>query len=224
MPEAIRRVTGPERKGDALYPAIDDVEGLLGLVQIGVLEIHPWGARADDVEHPDRIVFDLDPDTDLAWGSVVEAAFEIRARLKAHGLESFVKTTGGKGLHVVAPVERSHDWAEVKGFSKALALAAVKDSPERYTATLAKSARQGKIFIDYLRNDRGSTAVAAYSPRARPGAPVASPVAWTALRRLPGSNAYTVETLPRRLARLRDDPWEGIDRLRQRLPKGQSKA
>ena len=179
---------------------------------MNVLEIHPWGSRADDVERPDRIIFDLDPDEAVPWLRVVDAAREMRQRLTDDGLVSFVKTTGGKGLHVVVPILPDQEWPAVKAFCAAFAKAAVHDTPERYTANLAKAARRGKIFIDYLRNGRGATAIAAYSPRARANAP--SP------RRSPGTSSalhltsdhFTVETLPRRLDALADDPWASDSR------------
>jgi bifunctional non-homologous end joining protein LigD len=164
------------RVGDDEALAIRDLRGLLALVQAGVLEVHPWGSTLTSVEKPDRITFDLDPGDGVGWEDVVQGAQDVRERLRAMGLESFVKTTGGKGLHVMLPIKPSIDWNAAKCFAQTIALAMAKDSPDRYTATLAKTARMGRIFIDYLRNGRGATAVAAYSTRARSGAPVSTPV------------------------------------------------
>ena len=224
LPEGLREVMIEESEGEEPYPVLDGVEGLLALVQMNVLEIHPWGSRADDVERPDRLIFDLDPDPSVGWPRVVEAGFEIRDRLAAMKLTSFVKTTGGKGLHVVVPITPRQEWPEVKAFCEAVATAAARDSPDRYTTNMAKAARPGKIFLDYLRNGRGATAIAAYSPRARPGAPVATPLAWEELGPSLGSDHYTVATLPRRLKALARDPWADIGKLRQSITGKQPKA
>ncbi|MBX6321080.1 MAG: DNA ligase D [Rhodospirillaceae bacterium] len=199
------------------YMWIDDLAGLVGLVQMSAVELHPWGSRVDDLDRPDRIVFDLDPAPDVPWERVIEAAVECRTRLAGLDLESFVKTTGGKGLHVVVPIAPRHDWAEVKAFAHAFAERLARDSNRAYTTNMAKSARRGRIFIDYLRNDRGATAVAAYTVRARPGAPVAPPLAWPELSPALRSDHFTVTTLPRRLAGLMKDPWAGMATLRQRI-------
>lgn len=200
--------------------AVDDARGVLALVQFGASEFHPWGARADRPDRPDRIVIDLDPAPEVAWPQVVAAAHEVRERLRVMRLESFARTTGGKGLHVVMPIDRRYDWPQVKTFAGDLARAMAGDSPRRYTATLAKSARRGRIFVDYLRNDRMATAVASWSLRARPGAPVAVPVAWEEVEGTLDPACFTIATAAARLRR--DDPWAGIDGLRQRLPKGRS--
>ena len=196
MPEAVTRI---EIDGET-HLAIEDLAGLLSLVQIGVLEIHPWGSTIDKLEQPDRITFDLDPDVGLAWSRVTEAALEIRDVLAGLGLQSFAKTTGGKGLHVVVPLTPRLDWEEVKNFTKAVAEHMAARHPQRYTANQSKRARQGRIYIDYLRNARGATAVGAYSTRARPGAPVSTPLSWSEVesRRPPGN--FTVATVPARLA------------------------
>jgi bifunctional non-homologous end joining protein LigD len=214
MHEAVSRVC----IGDEEAVAIHDMAGLMALVQAGVLEIHPWGASLPDAERPDRIVMDLDPDESVDFAAVIGAAREIRDRLAALGLESFVKTTGGKGLHVVAPLTPAAGWDEVKAFTAALAEAMERDSPGRYTRTMAKSARTGRIFVDYLRNGRGATAVAAYSTRARAGAPVAVPLGWEELSTTLTPGFFTVENLPTRLQHLQSDPWSEIWSLRQRLP------
>jgi bifunctional non-homologous end joining protein LigD len=216
-PDDLRCARIKERAGTTCYAMIKDLKGLLSLVQMSVLEVHPWGSRIDRLEQPDRMIFDLDPDPALPWSAVVAAARETRERLQDTGLESFVKTTGGKGLHVVVPLSRRHDWAAVHGFAKRLAEAMAADAPERYTARMAKAGRKGKIFIDYVRNARGATAVAPYSARAKPPATVATPVAWDELDSGLTPDRFTVATVPRRLAGLRDDPWRDLRRLRQSL-------
>lgn len=195
------KIDQPQDKGEALI-AISDLDGLIALVQSAALEIHPWGARLGDLERPDMIIMDLDPGEGVGWDRIVKAATEVRQRLEDAGLAAFVKTSGGKGLHVVAPLKPHAKWPEVKAFTKSLAGAMAADTPDRYVATITKAKRKGKILIDYLRNQRGATAVAAYSTRARPGAAVSAPVAWQALPDI-GPAEYTVRSdLP--------DPWEGF--------------
>jgi bifunctional non-homologous end joining protein LigD len=213
VPKAVTRI---EIDGE-IHLAIEDRSGLLSLVQIGVLEIHPWGSTLDKLEQPDRVTFDLDPDEGLAWPRVCEAALEIRDRLAGLGLASFVKTTGGKGLHVVVPLLPQLGWDEVKDFTKRVADDMAALHPERYTANQAKRARQGRIYIDYLRNVRGSTAVGAYSTRARNGATVSTPLAWGEVETGVRPGDFTVESVPARLAALAADPWAGIGGLRQTI-------
>lgn len=220
IPASVRRVDIPdedEDDGTATHLSVDSLAGLLGLVQIGVLELHTWGARRDRLNRPDRLILDLDPDPSLPWERVVEAAREVRERLRALGLESFVKTTGGKGLHVVAPLVRRHTWDEVREFARALAEELERREPERYLATASKAERGGRIFVDYLRNAWSATAVAAFSTRARAGAPVSVPLAWDELDRRLDPKEFDVRSVPQRLARLREDPWAGYDRSRQSL-------
>ncbi len=217
MPSSIRSVRITDEEGAKEHLVIDDAAGLVGLVQIDVLEIHVWGARADDVERPDRIVFDLDPDEELPWTVVVDAARAARLRLQHLGLDSMVKTTGGKGLHVVVPIAPRSAWPEVKGFARAVSADLARRLPEVFTINSAKAARRGKIYLDYLRNGRGATAVAPYSARARSGAPVAVPVAWRELGPRVRPAALTVRTVPGRLARLRADPWQGLASMRQSI-------
>ncbi|HKH95533.1 MAG TPA: non-homologous end-joining DNA ligase [Beijerinckiaceae bacterium] len=209
-------ISGFEESGAYLY--ITDVKGLVALVQMGVLEIHPWNARADRPERPDRVIFDLDPGEGLAFEDVVAGAHEVRARLSDLGLVSFAKTTGGKGLHVVVPIERRHEWPDVKRFARSLAEAIAADAPTRYLTRISIAERRGRIFIDYLRNDPTSTAVAPYSTRSRVNAPVATPVTWDEVA--PGLDParFTIRTVPERLRGLNADPWADIDRIRQRLP------
>jgi bifunctional non-homologous end joining protein LigD len=210
VPKAVGTVDVAEKEGGTgTYLVIENVDGLVSLVQMGVLEIHPWGATVDDIEHPDRLIFDLDPDVGLPWDRIVEAALGLRKLLADLGLETFAKTTGGKGLHVVLPVKPELGWDEAKGFTKAVAEAFAAAEPERYTAVMAKRARKGRLFIDYLRNGRGNTAVGAFSTRARPGATVSVPVSWDEVEAGIRSDAFTIETLPERLRKLKKDPWPG---------------
>jgi bifunctional non-homologous end joining protein LigD len=196
--------------------AIETLEGLFSLVQGAVLEIHPWGSRVEDLDRPDRLIFDLDPGEDVAWATIIEAAHEVRDRLQTGlKLESFVKTTGGKGLHVVAPIAPSIDWSEATALTKDVAESMVRDSPARFVAKMAKVARKGKIFVDYLRNSRGQTAVAAYSTRARPSAAVSTPLEWSELSEAIKGDHYRLSNIDRRLSNLRRDPWEGFFETRQ---------
>jgi bifunctional non-homologous end joining protein LigD len=193
------------------YAMIDDREGLVSLAQAAVLELHPWAAKKDAPDTPERVIFDLDPAEDVPFGRVIAAATELRERLKNCGLEAFVKTTGGKGLHVVAAVKGGRGpatWAGVKDFSRRLCEQMVEDSPRAYTANMAKKARRGKIFLDYLRNDRGATAVAPWSPRARPHAPMAAPVTWAQLGKGLDPLAFTLRTAHDLLKRV--DPWRDL--------------
>jgi bifunctional non-homologous end joining protein LigD len=199
---------------------IHDLAGLMGLVQAGVVEIHPWGSRADRLDEPDRMIFDLDPGEDAPWSAVIESAREIRDRLAELGLASFVKTSGGKGLHIVVPLAPVAGWKEMKSFAQQFAEALAKRRPDRYVATIAKHARRGRIFIDYLRNDRGSTAVAAYSTRGLPQASVSTPLAWDELSEALRSDHFTVGNLRHRLGFLKQDPWPDFFKIRQRLPSG----
>ena len=216
-PEAIHKVPIKEKKKIENYAMVNDVAGLISLAQIGALEIHTWGSRTDKLEQPDRLIFDLDPAPEVPWKRVVDAARQVREFLQQLGLESFVKTTGGKGLHLVLPIQRHYDWEEVKAFCKQVAEAIVRAGPNDYTANMAKTARAGKIFIDYLRNDRGATAVAPYSSRARAGAPVSTPLSWEELSARIHSDHYTITNMMKRLTSLRRDPWQAMGSMRQSL-------
>ena len=207
-----------QARGDS-YLWIEDVDGLIGMVQMGVLELHAWGATVDDIERPDRVVFDLDPGEDVDWRRVIAAARLLRERLEQISLQSFVRTSGGKGLHVVLPLEPHANWDTVKNFSHALAQMLVGEQPDEFIATASKQKRKGRIYIDYLRNGRGATAVASYTLRARPGAPAAVPLDWDELGRLKSPAQFGYANLRQRLKRLRRDPWEGFRELRQHLPK-----
>ena len=212
LSDAIRRVDVGESQPMLV---VDDLPGLLSLVQADVVEIHPWGSKADRLERPDRLIFDLDPGEEVPWSAVVEAATEVRRRLEDFGLRSFVKTSGGKGLHVVVPVEPRADWDQAKAFTQAIAQQMTKDRPDRYVATAAKRARRGRIFVDYLRNGRGATAVAAFSTRALPQASVSTPLSWQELSEDIRSDHFKVDNLRQRLDFLKRDPWEGFFTVRQ---------
>lgn len=216
FPEAIERVA-VELGGGGTYAAASSVEAVVGLVQMGVIELHAWGATTRELTRPDRMIFDLDPDPALPWREVMAAARLTRERLEDLGLESFVKTTGGKGLHVVVPLARRHEWDEVKGFSRALAESIEAEAPERFTTQMAKKQRTGRIFIDYLRNAEGATAVAPYSVRARPGAPVATPLHWDELGGRLKPTTFHAGNVARRLAGTRPDPWKALRRTSQTL-------
>lgn len=214
-PEAVGRVR--TREGEDPYAMVDGLPALLGLVQIAALELHVWGSRAEHIEQPDIIVFDLDPSEELPWRAVVDAAFEVKRRIEALGLAAFARLTGGKGLHVVVPVVPGPGWESVKRFARTLVNEMVRDDPARFTATVSKRRRIGKIFIDYLRNARGATAIASYSPRAKPGAPVALPIEWQSLD---GSATepprYGLLDVPALVAD-RADPWSGFEASRRPL-------
>jgi bifunctional non-homologous end joining protein LigD len=224
FPKSVRRVEVEEGGKTVPYGAVRSIEGLLSLVQMGVLEFHIWGCHADAVEKPDYVVFDFDPDEGLAWERVVEGAKTMRQLLEHLGLQSFLKTTGGKGLHVCVPLTRRDGWDEVKAFTKRVTETMVAHDPSRYTSKLPKASRKGKIFIDYLRNGRGATSICAYSTRARPNAPVSTPLFWDELDTDVRGNTFTVQTLPERLESLSADPWEGFLKLRQSLTAAMKKA
>ncbi|MCD9033727.1 DNA ligase D [Luteimonas sp. Y-2-2-4F] len=218
--EGVHAVALREKDGgreDYLY--IEDVEGLLALVQMNTLELHPWGATIDDLEHPDRLVFDLDPGPGVAWKQVIDGARDVRARLREIGLEGFARLSGGKGVHVVVPIRPGPGWDEAKGFCEAFAGAMAAQRPDRYVATASKAKRQGVIFIDWLRNGRGATSVASWSLRARAEAGVAMPVRWEELGKATSGDQYDLPKAQRRAASLRADPWRGwAQALKQRLP------
>jgi bifunctional non-homologous end joining protein LigD len=182
----------------------------VALLQMGVLEMHPWGSRAPRLGLPDRIIFDLDPDDAVEWEDLRQAALLVKTLLENIGLAPFLKTTGGKGLHVVAPIEPVVGWEQVKGFTKAVAEFLERTFPDRFTSKLLKISRRGKIFIDYLRNGEGATAVAAYSTRARANAPVSAPVGWDELSADLRFDRFNVGNMPTRLKKVKADPWRDI--------------
>jgi bifunctional non-homologous end joining protein LigD len=215
--DQLRQIPVREKSGNEKYLVADDIVGVVSLVQMGVLEIHAWGSRADRIEQPDRLIFDLDPDPTVKLDRLVESAFQVREFLAALDLRSFVKTTGGKGLHVVVPVARKLDWDDVKEFTRQVATAIVHADPERYTANMSKKARIGRIFIDYLRNGRGASAIVPYSSRAREGCPVAMPVDWSELKSLKAANQFNIKNAIQRLKTQRKNPWSELGTLRQSI-------
>jgi bifunctional non-homologous end joining protein LigD len=198
------------------YITLDTAEAIVNLAQMNVLEIHPWGSTNDDLEHPDRLIFDLDPDAELPWLTVAAAAAEVRQRLKNLGLESFLKLTGGKGLHIVAPIEPTLTWPELKTASHNFVLSMERHNPDLYLTKMTKSSRVGRIFLDYLRNQRGATAVAPYSPRARAGATISMPLPWAALNR-DEHPVLSVHDIVANHIKLRPDPWKSLPTHRQQL-------
>jgi bifunctional non-homologous end joining protein LigD len=202
---------------DYLY--VTDIAGVLELVQMNTLEFHPWGARVDKPDRPDRLVFDLDPGPGVDWKALIAATRDVRARLADAGLESFVRLSGGKGTHVVVPIERNVEWTQAKAFCEAFADAMSAHKPLLYLATASKAKRDGRIFIDWLRNARGATSVASWSLRAREGAPVAMPIRWEELGRIKHAAAFDLAAALRRARTLREDPWKGFSTLRQSLPR-----
>jgi bifunctional non-homologous end joining protein LigD len=206
MSEKIFKSRDPEDNEEILY--VKDFDGVAALVQMGVVEIHIWGCKVDEIDTPDQIVFDLDPDEGVSVDTVRQAAIAIRDKLEELSLPTFVKTSGGKGYHVMVPLKRQAKWDAVKGFAHDFARAMEQAEPDRYTATLSKKARTGKIFIDYLRNGRGSTTVAPYSSRAKKGATVSMPVTWRELEDGVSPNAFPIgeRTTLKRLSG--DDPWQ----------------
>jgi bifunctional non-homologous end joining protein LigD len=221
MPDMIKtiplREEGSKKRADYLY--IENARGLLALAQFGAIEFHSWGCRVDQPERPDRIVFDLDPDEGLPWREVVSAAHHVADALRELGLVPFLKTTGGKGLHLVVPIARRHGWPEVRRFCEAFARQQAQQAPKRFTANMAKRERRGRIFLDYLRNARSATAVAAYSLRARPGVPASTPLAWSELDLIENPRDLNYATVPERLSADLDDPWADIDRAARALTK-----
>jgi bifunctional non-homologous end joining protein LigD len=215
--EEIERVPIAENDGEGIYAVANSAAAVVGLVQKGVIELHVWGATTRDLRKPDRMVFDLDPDPAVPWKEVIAAAHATRERLEALGLDSFLKTSGGKGLHVVVPLKPRHDWDEVKGFSRAVAEGLAEVEPRRFTSKMAKKERTGRIFIDYLRNGEGATTIAAYSVRARKGAPVSTPLHWDELGTRMKPAAFHAGNIVRRLQGLHSDPWKTFRRTSQTL-------
>lgn len=210
MPESLRGIPIDEKGGRETCLSISGVDGLMALVQFGTLEIHPWGSRISNVDEPDRLIFDLDPGPGVAWNEMVASARLVRDRLSAWDLTSFVRTTGGKGLHVVVPLLTTLSWDMLKRFARAFSRRLQADYPGQYVTKASKALRHRRIYVDYLRNERGATAIASYSSRAREGAPVATPIRWSELSARLDPTSFTIKTIPSRLARVRTDPWEGF--------------
>jgi bifunctional non-homologous end joining protein LigD len=222
VPDALRRVEIHEAKKTGEYLVADDLAGLVGLVQMGVLEIHGWGSRAERLEQPDRLVFDVDPDEGLPWERVAAAARLLRERLEALDFATFLESTGGKGLHVVVPLRPDAGWEEAKAFAQGLAFDVVRAEPAAYVAEASKARRKGKVFIDYLRNYRGASAIVPYSTRARAGAPVAMPLSWDELGKNPLAGSWTIGNAAQRLRQ--PDPWQEFFSSRQRLTASRVRA
>ena len=220
---AVTRVEVPEGKGTATYFATNSLPALVALVQWGVVELHPWGSRKPKLDRPDRLIFDFDPDDGIGWKQLVEAVGLLRTLLDDLGLEGFLKTTGGKGLHVVVPIRPTLDWTQAKGFTKAVADLLVGTFPDRFIATLSKAQRKGKIFIDYLRNAEGATAIAPYGIRSRKNAPVSTPIGWKELDVDVRFDHFNVRNVPERLRTLRQDPWASIADVRQTVTRAMFK-
>jgi bifunctional non-homologous end joining protein LigD len=216
LPESIHEQRVGDRKQDTVL-TIDSAEGLVALVQRGVLEVHVWGSHLEKIETPDLLVFDFDPDPSVKWKKVVQASLDMRDTLEDLGLKSFIKTTGGKGLHVVVPLKPLLDWDGIKQFTKAVAAHFAARDPATFLINMSKKARQGRIFVDYLRNGRGATAVAPYSTRARPKAPVATPISWKEIEDGAEPLDFTVMTVPKRVARGFKDPWKGMQTMKQQI-------
>ena len=224
FPGAMHHVAIEESSGKKQdYFYVNDLSGVVAAVQMSVLEFHIWGCRIDQVEKPDRIVFDLDPDVGLAFEDVRHAALDLRDRLAAIGLATFPMLSGGKGFHIIAPLARRAEWPEVKAFCKGFAEALANEASDRYVANMAKARRKGRIFVDYLRNERGSTAIAPYSTRSRAGAPVAAPITWDEVKTVNGANIFTVQNMPARM-KTAGDPWPGYFDVRQSITRTMMKA
>ncbi|HEX8797866.1 MAG TPA: DNA ligase D [Terriglobales bacterium] len=218
LPPGLKSVDVPDKKTGKVeaYITLSTPEALAGLAQMGVLEIHPWGSKNNDLEHPDLIIFDLDPDEEISWRTLADSAAEVRSYLVDLGLKSFLKSTGGKGLHIVIPIEPKHDWTVIKQFAYSFALAIEQQRPNLYLSKMSKAARKGRIFVDYLRNERGSTAVGPYSPRARSGTAVALPLSWADLN-LPQRPIFQVANFDDWKHLLNRNPWKDFVKLHQRL-------
>lgn len=217
LPGALPRVSIPEKSGSGQYIYVRETADIVSLVQWGTLEFHVWGCRVDDIEHPDMLVFDLDPDPKVSWNAMVTTARELRDTLGQLGLQSFLRTTGGKGLHLVAPLLPGTTWERARAFARAVAERQADAQPEQLTVNMARSKRRGRIFIDYLRNARGNTAIVNFSARARPGAPVAVPVRWDELNSRLSPDKYRIDNVRRRISALAEDPWSGFEKARRKL-------
>jgi bifunctional non-homologous end joining protein LigD len=215
--QAVHEVIIKENSGKKSYATVDSAVGLVTLVQSGGFEFHAWGCRAPDIEHPDQIVMDFDPSPEVGFSEVKRAAFELKKILDHLKLKSFVKVTGGKGLHVHIPVATIYTWDQIKEFSFVLAQQMMDDAPDRYTSVLSKAKRKNKIFVDYLRNGRGATAVVPYSLRAHEKSSVALPITWVELRKIRDPSSFTLKKTLARLKTRTTDPWKGIEKIQQKI-------
>lgn len=224
MGESVKAIPLQQKTGREEYLYIEDIDGLLELVQMNSLEFHSWGSRVEAPEKPDRLVFDLDPGPGVAWPEVKAAARDIRRRLRAQGMKSFLRLTGGKGLHVVVPIMPGPGWKQARDFCAAFANNLSACEPGRYVASMSKAKRNGVIFVDWLRNGRGATSIGSWSLRARARATVAMPLRWEELAKVTSPGMYTLARALERAKRLRKDPWEGISRISQELPSAYQRA
>lgn len=218
-PNTLTRVRIREKTKIGDYLVIESADAIVSLAQMDVLEIHTWNSRRQKVEYPDRVIIDLDPGPRVPWSTLVESARLVRKLLRSLDLESFVKTTGGKGLHVVVPLEPRDDWQACLTFARAVAESLVEHDSRLFTTKFSKLGRERQILVDYLRNNRTNTSIAAFSTRAREGAPVSVPIPWTELTASLDPLSFTIQTVPTRLKRLKKDPWADYFRTKQRLPK-----
>ena len=220
---AVDRIEVPEGGGTATYMSAGSAKALVALVQWGVLELHPWGSRRPRLDRPDRLIFDFDPDEGVKWKDLVTGVELLRTLLGEFDLAGFLKTTGGKGLHVVVPIRTTLDWDQAKGFTRAVADFMVRTFGDRFTATVSKEKRKGKIFIDYLRNAEGATAIAAYGVRARANAPVSMPIAWEELAKDVRFDYFNVRNAEDRLTKQKRDPWRDFAATKQTITKAHAK-
>jgi bifunctional non-homologous end joining protein LigD len=223
-PKVIRRIRIQEKKKIGEYMIADSVSAVVALAQMGVLEIHTWNTTAGKIELPNRIVIDLDPGRNISGQQVIDAARLVRKVLAAVDLSSFVKTTGGRGLHVVVPIVPKADWSRCLQFARSLSEAIEASDPAMFTTEFAKAGRESKILLDYLRNNRTNTSVAAYSTRARDSATVSTPISWKELKSSFDPASFTIRTVPQRLRSMRADPWKDYWKCRQRLTESMIKA
>lgn len=220
---SVRRILVPEGKGHSAYLSASTATAIVGLVQWGAIEMHPWGSRGPKLDRPDRLIFDFDPDDAVEWGDLVTAVRATRALLEQLGLTGFLKTTGGKGLHVVVPIRPVLEWDRVKTFAKAVADLLASNDTDRFTSSMSMAQRKNRIFVDYLRNAEGATAIAPFSVRARANAPVSTPIAWGELAKDVRFDHFNVVNIPARLARLKNDPWSDFFRVRQTITRAAMK-
>ena len=218
VPPAVGKVNVGDGKKTEMHVCVHDLAGIISLAQIGVLEIHTWNCRVDDIEAPDQLIFDLDPGPGVTWKQMIEATRRLKRALEALRLPAFLKTSGGKGLHVAIPIEPNVQWKPAKTFCQTIAQSLVQES-DLFVANMRKDLRGGKVYVDYNRNDRSATAAAPYSTRARAGAPIAMPISWDELGRLKSANHFTVETARRYLDRRKSDPWKSFAKSRVDLRK-----
>lgn len=220
MPQGLKQVIVESKTEKEKYIYLTDKKGLLSLIQMNVLEIHPWASQVTHIEQPDWITFDLDPAPDVPWKKVVSAARDIKNRLQQHNIKSFVKTTGGKGLHVVVPIQPQYDWEIIKNFAQVFVILMERENPHDYITNMTKSKRTGKIFLDYLRNQRSASSIAAYSTRAHPHAPISTPIDWDELTDDKRDTEFSINNIFHRIEQQKIDPWHSFLHSLHVLPLG----